>query len=476
MAETFDIFISFKNLDDNGRTTRDSELAADLHRYLTARGWRAFYSNISVGSLGESAYASVIDRALDTSTFMLVVATTPDRVNSRWVHYEWDSFHNDLLNGTKPHGQIVTYLEGMTTPELPRALRRHQSFAHGPGSKDEVAAFIASALPATESSLCLKSEPGSITHQTARDRIVEGAGRCTNITVAVTPAEAAIEPAGLRRLGKRIRSARRSALLTALMAAISVAIWLSVRRDGDDPLVKQRRAEIESQVAEILTRQPSPMYEHPKAFDEVAQFAPIDNSPYTVLTDHQVVDLRLWKDVPPDKLHTLHSAVCQTRERKIKKNATSSLFLSDVRTSGLDAFAQTPSPFPYTLSLLKGEIFVGQDRMKVRRLAIDVRTIPTGTTFELKTESTFWNSLQTPREQWIGLMGYQSAIKASMLIVFPDGKPFADFELQTATGIKDKSEKFTGAKIILTSESRNWIYWEVPNPEFERVYRLYWSW
>ena len=42
----YQVFISFKNSDENGYT-EDRKIAEDLYQYLTAKGIKTFYSNIS---------------------------------------------------------------------------------------------------------------------------------------------------------------------------------------------------------------------------------------------------------------------------------------------------------------------------------------------------------------------------------------------------------------------------------------------
>ncbi len=43
-----DIFISFKHTDENGNVTEDSVIAEDLYKMLTAKGYKAFFSNKSL--------------------------------------------------------------------------------------------------------------------------------------------------------------------------------------------------------------------------------------------------------------------------------------------------------------------------------------------------------------------------------------------------------------------------------------------
>ena len=122
----YQVFISFKRnaLDGSGKT-RDYELAADLHKTLKARGIETFFSE---KDLSTSKFRDEIDTALEEARILVVVGTSRAHLESENVKYEWRAFHEDMLNGIKPNGQIYTYLEGMPQTHLPLALRHYQSF------------------------------------------------------------------------------------------------------------------------------------------------------------------------------------------------------------------------------------------------------------------------------------------------------------------------------------------------------------
>jgi hypothetical protein len=45
-----------------------------------------------------------------------------------------------------------------------------------------------------------------------------------------------------------------------------------------------------------------------------------------------------------------------------------------------------------------------------------------------------------------------------------------------ARTVRDTPRAYDGPRIVLTGARRDWIYWEVPNPEEGFVYRLHWKW
>lgn len=124
--EQFDIFISFKNTGENGLQTEDAALAEQVYKEFCARGISTFYSNITLLRLGESVYKRSIDKALDTAKILIVIGTDLAYIKSRWIRYEWESFHTDVLDGVKD-GEIITFTKNINPRSLPRALRSYQN-------------------------------------------------------------------------------------------------------------------------------------------------------------------------------------------------------------------------------------------------------------------------------------------------------------------------------------------------------------
>lgn len=129
----YEVFISFKRgaLDGSG-TTRDFELARELHETLLKNGVNAFFSE---RDLSTANFTREIYRALEDAKILIVVGTKKEHVTSRWVSSEWETFLNAINADLKPDGQIYTYLEGITNRNLPLELFRYQFYT--PAQKDE---------------------------------------------------------------------------------------------------------------------------------------------------------------------------------------------------------------------------------------------------------------------------------------------------------------------------------------------------
>ena len=95
----YDIFICYKETDENGRRTRDSVLATELYHELTKEGFKVFFSRITLEDKIGTAYEPYIFAALNSAKVMVVVGTKPEHFNAVWVKNEWSRFLSLIKNG-----------------------------------------------------------------------------------------------------------------------------------------------------------------------------------------------------------------------------------------------------------------------------------------------------------------------------------------------------------------------------------------
>ena len=91
-TEPYDVFISYKELDENGERTRDSVLAQDIYYQLTEQGQRVFFSRISLEDIPGTQYEPYIFAALNSAKVMIVVGTSAENLSAVWVKNEWSRF------------------------------------------------------------------------------------------------------------------------------------------------------------------------------------------------------------------------------------------------------------------------------------------------------------------------------------------------------------------------------------------------
>ena len=116
--EPYDVFISYKELDDNGERTLDSVIAQDVYTELTDKGYRAFFSRISLEDKLGVEYEPYIFAALNSAKVMLVVGTDYDYFNAVWVKNEWSRFLALIASGQKK--TLIPVFKGIDAYDMPK--------------------------------------------------------------------------------------------------------------------------------------------------------------------------------------------------------------------------------------------------------------------------------------------------------------------------------------------------------------------
>lgn len=96
--KSFDVFICYKETDENGKRTVDSVLANDIYYQLTQEGLKVFYAAITLENKLGQEYEPYIFAALNSAKVMLVVGTKPENFNAVWVKNEWSRYLKLMSN------------------------------------------------------------------------------------------------------------------------------------------------------------------------------------------------------------------------------------------------------------------------------------------------------------------------------------------------------------------------------------------
>ncbi len=124
--ESFDVFICYKETDENGRRTQDSVLANDLYHQLTAEGFKVFFSRITLEDKLGSAYEPYIFAALNSAKVMVVLGTKPAYFNAVWVKNEW-SRYLALVKQSKGKKVLIPAYRDMDPYDLPEEFSHLQA-------------------------------------------------------------------------------------------------------------------------------------------------------------------------------------------------------------------------------------------------------------------------------------------------------------------------------------------------------------
>lgn len=137
------VFLSFKNTNADGTRSEESEIASRLYAALVAENIPTFFSNVTLMEFGEVAYKDAIERALDETDVLVLIGCSLNNITSRWVKYEWNSFHEEILSGDKKNGVIVPYLHSsIERKDRPIALRNQETFCCDKDDVSKVVEFI----------------------------------------------------------------------------------------------------------------------------------------------------------------------------------------------------------------------------------------------------------------------------------------------------------------------------------------------
>ena len=120
--EPYDVFICYKETDENGSRTQDSVIANDIYYQLTQEGFKVFYAAITLEDKLGSAYEPCIFAALNSAKVMLAIGTKPEYFNAVWVKNEWSRFLKMIKNDRSKI--MIPCYKGMDAYELP------EEFAH----------------------------------------------------------------------------------------------------------------------------------------------------------------------------------------------------------------------------------------------------------------------------------------------------------------------------------------------------------
>lgn len=104
----YDVFICYKETDENNERTVDSVIAQDIYDKLIDNGLKVFFARITLENKLGTEYEPYIYSALKSSKVMLVVGTTEENFNAVWVKNEW-SRYLEMMKDDKGKALIPVY-------------------------------------------------------------------------------------------------------------------------------------------------------------------------------------------------------------------------------------------------------------------------------------------------------------------------------------------------------------------------------
>lgn len=123
--EPYDIFICYKETDENGERTIDSVLAQDIYDMLTEHDYRVFFARITLEDKLGQEYEPYIFAALNSAKIMLAVGTDYEYYNAVWVKNEWSRFLQLMTHDSKK--TLIPCFKNLDAYDIPKEFVRLQA-------------------------------------------------------------------------------------------------------------------------------------------------------------------------------------------------------------------------------------------------------------------------------------------------------------------------------------------------------------
>ncbi len=123
--EPYDIFICYKETAENGDRTLDSVLAQDIYDALTEKGYRVFFSRITLEDKLGQEYEPYIFAALNSAKIMLAVGTDYEYYNAVWVKNEWSRYLQLMTQDKTKH--LIPCYKNIDAYDMPKEFAKLQA-------------------------------------------------------------------------------------------------------------------------------------------------------------------------------------------------------------------------------------------------------------------------------------------------------------------------------------------------------------
>ena len=121
----YDIFICYKETAEDGQRTVDSVMAQDIYDALTDKGYRVFFSRITLEDKLGQEYEPYIFAALNSAKVMLAFGTDYEYFNAVWVKNEWSRYLKLMEKDKSKH--LIPCFKGIDAYDMPKEFSKLQA-------------------------------------------------------------------------------------------------------------------------------------------------------------------------------------------------------------------------------------------------------------------------------------------------------------------------------------------------------------
>ena len=123
--QPYDIFICYKETDENGDRTLDSVLAQDIYDVLTEKSYRTFFARITLEDKLGQEYEPYIFAALNSAKIMLAVGTDYEYYNAVWVKNEWSRYLKLMIKDKSKY--LIPCFKNLDAYDMPKEFAKLQA-------------------------------------------------------------------------------------------------------------------------------------------------------------------------------------------------------------------------------------------------------------------------------------------------------------------------------------------------------------
>jgi|HubBroStandDraft_6_1064221.scaffolds.fasta_scaffold25604_2 hypothetical protein len=303
----------------------------------------------------------------------------------------------------------------------------------------------------------------------------------SSVAAPVGPAPPQTAPPPPATNGRRLPKRRHLLWGAGILAILGIVTALAVARIGSRKGAvvaagsEVHLGEVQRQVKDLQSKNPELLHRQEFEDPSVELLPAVKYSSFEILTDERIVDLRKWEAVPPERAGEQVCGVSMQRLVRLRKRQPADEIRLEFRTTGKDLILEcTTHPFHVTPQRKQG-LYAGKP-CKIWQMALDVHAEKENKDFPVDIRATYWNAFQKDEDLWFGATGNPNSHKVSLLVVFPDHKPFNTYRLMISPTNTETPEDFQGDTVLLPSKDRDWLYWEVGVPLPAHLYTLHWTW
>ncbi len=127
--DPYDVFICYKETDENGNRTEDSLLAQDIYTELVKEDYNVFFSRVTLRDKAGTEYEPYIYAALKSAKVMLCIGTKFEYFDAVWVKNEWGRYLSMMATDKDKH--LIPCFKNLDAYDMPQEFKNLQALDMG---------------------------------------------------------------------------------------------------------------------------------------------------------------------------------------------------------------------------------------------------------------------------------------------------------------------------------------------------------